>query len=113
MDGATNGKEAALVAVEPAGAPMVVRLMYAPVKIVSKRVAPRLSARLFASLWALVDDSEPPPRPEDQQRSVGKLALALGLESACAAVVGGLLEQVSRRQFARLTGHWPERGAKP
>jgi len=93
-------------------APVVVRLMYAPVRIVSRRVAPRLSSRLFASLWRLVDDSEPPPRPQDRQRSVVKLALALGLEGACGALVGGLLDHASRRQFAKITGRWPSRSSK-
>jgi len=111
MDGA---QETALVhgGAEQPGAPLVVRLMYAPVRIVSRRVAPRLSSRLFASLWRLLDDSGPPPRPQDRQRSVAKLALALGLEGACAALVRGLLDQASRRQFARLTGRWPSRATK-
>ena len=112
MDG--GGVEAALVPAGDAqpGAPVVVRLMYAPVRIVSRRVAPRLSSQLFASLWRLVDDSGPPPRPQDRQRSVVKLALALGLEGACAALVSGLLDQASRRQFAKLTGRWPSRSTK-
>ena len=59
-----------------------------------------------------MDDSEPPPRPQDRQRSVAKLALALGLEGACAALVGGLLDHASRRQFAKLTGRWPSRSTK-
>ena len=94
------------------GAPVVVRLMYAPVRIVSGRVAPRLSSRLFASLWRLLDDSGPPPRPQDRQRSVAKLALALGLEGACVELVRGLLDHASRHQFARLTGRWPSRATK-
>jgi hypothetical protein len=112
MDG--GAEETALVragAAQP-GAPVVVRLMYAPVRIVSGRVAPRLSSRLFSSLWRLLDDSGPPPRPQDRQRSVAKLALALGLEGACVALVRGLLDHASRRQFARLTGRWPSRATK-
>ena len=37
---------------------------------------------------------------------------ALALEGACTAIVGGLLDQASRREFARLTGRWPGRKAK-
>ena len=112
MDG--GAVETALVPAGDAqpGAPVVVRLMYAPVRIVSRRVAPRLSSRLFASLWSFVDGSGPPPRPQDRQRSVAKLALALGLEGACAALVRGLLDHASRRQFAKLTGRWPSRSTK-
>jgi len=94
---------------EAAGAPLVLLLMFAPVKLVARRLAPRLSATLFDRVWALVGGTEPPPRPEQPQRSVPRLAAALALEGACAAVVGGLLEQASRRQFARLTGRWPSR----
>jgi uncharacterized protein DUF4235 len=95
------------------GAPFVARLMFAPVKLVSRRLAPRLAARLFAGVWRVVDDSAPPPRAGDRQQSVARLTLALALEGACTAVVRGLLDQASRRQFARLTGRWPARPAKP
>jgi len=91
------------------GAPLVALLMFAPVKLVADRLAPRLSATLFSRVWGLIGGEEPPPRPEQPQRSVSRLALALALEGACAAVVGGLLDQASRRQFARVTGRWPAR----
>jgi hypothetical protein len=94
------------------GTPLVARLMFAPVKLVSKRLAPRLSTRLFESLWRVIDDEAPPPRAEERQHSVAKLAFALALEGACTAIVGGLLDHASRRQFARLTGRWPARRAK-
>ena len=89
------------------------RVLFAPVKLVSRRIAPRLSARLYARLWRLIDGGQAPPRPDEREVSVAKLALALGLEGACAAAVRGVLDQLSRRQFARLTGRWPGRRAKP
>ncbi len=94
------------------GTPVVARLMFAPVKLVSRRLAPRLSTRLFESLWRVIDDEAPPPRAEERQHSVAKLAVALALEGACTAIVGGLLDHASRREFARLTGRWPGRRAK-
>ncbi len=86
--------------------------MFAPVKIVAKRIAPRVSTRLYRRLWRVIDDDAPPPRAEERQESVARLAFALALEGACAALVSGLLDQASRRKFARLTGRWPGRGAK-
>ncbi len=93
------------------GVPIVTKLMFAPVKLVTRRAAPRLSTRLYARLWRLVGGDEPPPRAEEREASVAKLAVALALEGACTAIVGGLLDHVSRRKFARLTGRWPGRKA--
>jgi len=92
--------------------PIATRIMFAPVRIAEKRIAPRLARRLFARIWSVIDSDEPPPRPEERQDAVGKLALALALEGACAAIVGGLLDQAARRRFARLTGRWPGRKGK-
>jgi hypothetical protein len=113
MRGRRNSSELAVVVPErPPGVPIVTKLLFAPVKVVSKRIAPRLSTRLFEGLWRVVDDAAPPPRAEERQRSVSKLAFALALEGACTAIVGGLLDHASRREFARLTGRWPGRKAK-
>ena len=48
-DGARRGRHAHWCRRAPGqpGAPLVVRLMYAPVRIVSRKVAPRVSSRLF------------------------------------------------------------------
>jgi hypothetical protein len=88
------------------------RLLFAPVKFVAKRVAPRLSARLFQRIWSVIGKGAPPPRTDDPQESVARLGLALALEGACRAMVGGIVDHVSRRQFARLTGRWPGRRSK-
>ena len=94
------------------GSAVVTKLLFAPVKIVSGRIAPRVSTRIYRRLWSVIDGDAPPPRAQERQTSVAKLALALALEGACAAIVSGLLDQASRRKFARLTGRWPGRGAK-
>ena len=95
-----------------AATPVVTRLMFLPVKVASKRLAPRLSARLFERIWGLIDDQGPPPRAEQREAPFGKLALALALEGACTAIVSGLLDHASRQKFARTTGRWPGRRAK-
>ena len=101
----------AVPAPEP-GTAVVTKLLFAPVKIASGRIAPRVSTRIYRRLWSVIDDDSPPPRAQERQTSVAKLALALALEGACTAIVSGLLDQASRRKFARLTGRWPGRGAK-
>ena len=85
------------------------KLLFAPVKLVNRRVAPRLAAGLFGRIWGVVGGGSPPPRPEEAEVSVARLGLALALEGACREIVGGLVDQLSRRQFARLTGRWPGR----
>jgi hypothetical protein len=108
-----HSTELALAVPEPQpGIPVVARLMFAPVRLVSKRLAPRLSTRLFQAIWRVIDDESEPPRAEERQPSLTKLAVALALEGACTAIVGGLLDHVTRREFARLTGRWPSRRAK-
>jgi len=109
----STGHELAPVTPAERGAPLAARLMFAPLRLISRRAAPRLSGRLFATVWRVVDDEKPPPSAEQADAPLGKLALALALEGACHAVIRGLLDQTSRRQFARLTGRWPGRSARP
>lgn len=86
-----------------------IEVMFAPIKFTARRVAPRLSARLFERIWDTVGRGAPPPSAQDPEASVATLGLALALEGACIAIVSGLVDHVSRRQFARLTGCWPGR----
>jgi hypothetical protein len=101
--GAANGA--------PAGG-IATKVLFAPVKITAKRIAPKLAKSLFERIWATVGRGSPPPRVEDPDASVSKLGLALALEGACKAIVNGLVDHASRRQFARLTGRWPGRRKK-
>lgn len=98
----------------PAGPPtgFATKVLFAPVKLVSRRVAPRLSARVFKRVWGAIDNGAPPPRAEEPQGSVAKLGLALAVEGALTAIVSGLVDHVARREFARVTGRWPGRRKK-
>ena len=95
----------------PAGG-IATKVLFAPVRITAKRVAPRLSKSLFERIWSTVGRGTPPPRVEDPEVSVSRLGLALAIEGACKAIVNGLVDHASRRQFARLTGRWPGRRKK-
>jgi len=109
---AQNAEEPPGAAPAEPSTPLATKAMFAPVKIVAKRIAPRLSRKLYTRLWRVIDDDAPPPRPEERQDSVTKLALALALEGALGAIVSGLLDHASRRKFARITGRWPGKRAK-
>ena len=85
------------------GGGFATKVMFAPVRLVARR---------FARAWRVVDDGAPPPRAEEPQASVAKLGIALALEGAVNAFVNGLVDHVSRRQFARVTGRWPGRRKK-
>jgi hypothetical protein len=91
----------------PPASTAVVRLMFLPLRIASRRAAPRLSRRLFERLWAALDHGRRPPRAELPERSLAVLATALVLEGACERLVSGLLDREARRRFARWTGRWP------
>jgi hypothetical protein len=108
---AAAGPERDAVGGAPTGG-IATKLLYAPVKLATKRIAPRLSKSLFERVWRAVGRGAPPPRVEDPEASVPRLGLALALEGACKAIVNGLVDHVSRQQFARLTGRWPGRRAK-
>jgi len=105
---AAVGPELGVAGAAAAGG-IATKVLFAPVKLTAKRIAPKLSQSLFERVWAAVGRGEPPPRAEDPEASLPSLGLALALEGACRAIVNGLVDHVSRREFARLTGRWPGR----
>jgi Protein of unknown function (DUF4235) len=82
------------------------KVLFRPVALIAGLLAGRTSRRTFDLLWRRIDRN-PPPRPDEQRASAGKLALALLLEGAVLRVVKGLIDHVSRRGFAKVTGRWP------
>jgi Protein of unknown function (DUF4235) len=84
----------------------MLKLMFAPLRIVSGWVSGLLGRRVFDATWGLID-KEKPPQPEHRRVSLGKLALALAIDGAVFRLVRGLVDHGSRSAFARLTGRWP------
>ena len=85
---------------------MEMKLLFAPVSIVSGLIAGVLGRKAFARLWAFVDREEP-PKPEHRRVSWAKLVGALALEGAVFRLVKGAVDHGSREGFAKLTGKWP------
>jgi hypothetical protein len=85
---------------------MEMKLLFAPISIVSGLIAGLLGRKAFARLWAIVDKEEP-PKPEHRRVSWAKLAGALALEGAVFRLVKGAVDHGSREGFAKLTGKWP------
>lgn len=82
------------------------KLLYAPLSILSGLIAGRLSKKLFERAWAIVDDAEP-PQPNQSRATWPKLVGALLIEGAVIKLVRGAIDHASRRGFAAVTGSWP------
>jgi hypothetical protein len=92
---------------------MQMKLLFAPISIVSGLIAGLLGRKAFARLWAVLDEDEP-PKPERRGVSWPKLVGALALEGAVFRLVKGAVDHASRGGFAKLTGKWPgEEAAEP
>ncbi len=82
------------------------RVVFIPVRLGAGLLAGRLGKRIFARVWRLIDDQQP-PRADRRPASVGKLTLALAIQGGIFRVLRGLADHGSRRAFAQLTGSWP------
>jgi hypothetical protein len=88
----------------------MIKILFAPVSIISGLLAGLAGRKLFARLWAIVD-REQPPKPEHRAIGWPKLVAALALEGAVFRLVKGAADHASREGFARFTGRWPGKEA--
>jgi hypothetical protein len=82
------------------------KILFAPLGIVSGLLAGIAAQKLFERLWSVVDDEEP-PAPDQREVSLPKLLAALVVEGAIFRLVKGLTDRGVRRGVTRLTGRWP------
>ncbi|HEV7616115.1 MAG TPA: DUF4235 domain-containing protein [Solirubrobacterales bacterium] len=82
------------------------KILFAPIGIVTGLLAGLAAQKLFERLWAVIDDEEP-PEPDQRQVPVVKLVAALLLEGAIFRLAKGVADHGVRRGVTRLTGRWP------
>jgi hypothetical protein len=84
----------------------VAKILFIPVSMVSGLIAGLIGKKVFALIWGLFDDGEPPD-PGDRDVSLPVLVGVLAAEGAIFGVARGVTDQVARRSFYRATGAWP------
>lgn len=82
------------------------KILFAPIGIVTGLLAGIAAQKAFERLWALVDDEEP-PAPDQREVSIAKLIVALLVEGAIFRLVKGITDHAVRGGVTRLTGRWP------
>ena len=87
------------------------KLLYKPLALIGSLIAARLGKTVFKSLWARVDDAEP-PEPSIEEASVGKVVGAAALEAATMAGIAAAVDRGTARLFQYLTGLWPGKHEK-
>jgi uncharacterized protein DUF4235 len=82
------------------------KILFAPIGIVTGLLAGIAAQKAFERVWAVIDD-EDPPEPGDRDIPILKLVGALVLEGAIFRLAKGFADRGARSGFASLTGAWP------
>lgn len=82
------------------------KILYKPFGLIAAFIAARIGKALFTTLWARIDDAEPPD-PTTRDTTMPKVVTAKVLEAATMAGVGAAVDRTMARVFQHLTGIWP------
>jgi hypothetical protein len=82
------------------------KILYKPFGIIAGLIGARIATSIFKSIWARIDEEEP-PKPTTEDASFPKVVGAAALEAATMASVGAAVERAGARAFHHLTGFWP------
>ncbi|HEX4110048.1 MAG TPA: DUF4235 domain-containing protein [Solirubrobacteraceae bacterium] len=82
------------------------KLLYKPVAIICGVIAGMLSKRVFAMLWGLVDEREP-PTPSNREAPLSRVVLAAVMEGATQRGTRAAVDRAGARTFHHLIGVWP------
>ncbi len=82
------------------------KLVFLPISLAGGLLAGLIGKKLFAAIWGVIDDQDP-PKPEHRDVDLGKLLIALAVEGAIFSVIKGVVSHGSRHAYTRVTGAWP------
>ena len=82
------------------------KLLFAPISIVTGLLAGFLAKKLFEQAWGLIDNEEP-PESEHRDASWGKVIAAAAIEGAIFRATKEAVDRGARVAFANATGTWP------
>ena len=82
------------------------KVAFLPFSIGSGLIAGFIAKKVFAAAWGAIDDQEP-PKPDQRDVHLAKLAAAVALEGLVFSVTRAIVDHGSRRAFERVTGSWP------
>jgi hypothetical protein len=88
------------------------KLLYKPFAIIAGLLSAKLGQSVFKSLWAQIDDAQP-PTATTEGASLRKVVGAQALQAATVAGVAATVDHAFARVFHHLTGIWPGDHAKP
>ena len=83
------------------------KLLYKPFAIIAGVIGGKVGQSIFKSLWAKLDDSEPPAPTAPNGAPLPKIVGAAALEAATVAGAKAVVDNASARSFHYLTGIWP------
>jgi hypothetical protein len=88
------------------------RLLYKPFGIIGAIVASMLGRKAFDSIWAKIDDQQP-PKPGTGQSTAVKVIGAQALRASVMAASAAAVDRALAHGFHYAIGIWPKKPPKP
>lgn len=82
------------------------KALFTPISILVGLVAGKVASKIFATVWAAIDDEEA-PAPKYREIDMVKLVPALLVEGAIFKLTKGMTDHALRHAFTRAAGEWP------
>lgn len=84
----------------------MVRILFVPVGIAGSFAAAFAGRAVFARVWGMIDEQEPPD-PKHRAVSWSKLLVSAGIEGAIFRIIRAGVDHGTRTAVANVTGSWP------
>jgi hypothetical protein len=88
------------------------KVLYLPFAIVGSIIARILGRQVFRTVWARIDEEEP-PKPGDGTGSMTKVVAGRALQAAAMAGAAAAVNRLLARGFHHVLGLWPAKPPKP